>query len=204
MRKLTKIKAVVFDVTGMLVPGRRFSHYFSQEYNLPMLVIEPFFMTDFQCCLVGKKDLKKILPVWLKKWSWKKGVDAFLAYWFLKESKLDKKLLTAVKKLQQRNIGCYIATNQEKYRLSYLKKEMGLQGLFNGIFGSCQLGYKKPDVMFFQKLQKAIGYRAEQILYWDDQDKNTQAALKLGFKAETFKNFGFFRQMIKKYLEIKV
>ena len=53
------IKAVIFDTDGMIIRSEKyFSQRFSDEFNIPMEKILPFFKNEFQLCLVGKADIK--------------------------------------------------------------------------------------------------------------------------------------------------
>ena len=53
------IKAVLFDVDGVLINGNLFSQNYFDDfgYKIP----SDFFVTEFEDALVGKKDLKEIL-----------------------------------------------------------------------------------------------------------------------------------------------
>jgi hypothetical protein len=77
----TVIKAMLFDVDGVLVDGRSFSKHLAHDYNLTVDTTAPFFRAKFGDCLVGKADLKQELASYLPQWNWKRSVDEFLDYW---------------------------------------------------------------------------------------------------------------------------
>jgi len=186
------IKAVIFDTDGMVVITDMFSVQYCKEYNVPYENILPFFKNEFQPCLVGKADLKEQIKPYLAKWGWKKSVDEFLGYWFKAENHIDQRVMDVISKLKQSGIKCYLATNQEKYRTEYLKKQMGFGAIFDRIFSSAEIGYKKNQSEFFSFIIKETGLKKDEIQYWDDTEKNVQGAKDFGVDARRYKNFEDF------------
>ena len=66
------IKAIICDVDGMLMTGEMFSTYLARKYGITKEKTDAFFMGEFQDCLIGKSDLKKILLKYISTWEWKK------------------------------------------------------------------------------------------------------------------------------------
>jgi putative hydrolase of the HAD superfamily len=86
--------------------------------------MQEFFRGIFQECLIGNADLREILPSYLNEWGWKDGVDSYLKHWFDSENLPDHALIKRAQELRKSGIKCYVATNQEKYRLAYLRETM--------------------------------------------------------------------------------
>jgi len=106
-------------------------------------------------------------------------------------------MVEAVLLLKKKGVLCCLATNQEKYRLSYLVNQMNLGRIFQKIFASAEIGYKKPQKRFFTYIfnylkHKIKGLKKEEILYWDDQEANVLAGRKFGFRAEIYTDFENF------------
>ncbi len=196
------IKAIIFDADGVLVHREKyFSELLEEEYGVPLNKSLEFFNGEFVDCLVGKKDLKKILPKYLKDWGWEKSLEELLTYWFERESKRDEELMDYIAKLHDKGIKIYIGTNNEKYRTEYLRDKMGLGQIAHKVYGSGHVGYAKPDHNFFKFILDDQGLKKTEVLFWDDDEENVQAAKEFGIKAEVYKEFEEFKKVIRKYLK---
>ena len=120
------IKVLLFDVDGVLANGEPFSRSLARDYAITLEKTSSFFRGPFLECLVGKADLKRLLTPYLLSWGWQGSVDDFLACWFRAEHAINEALLHSVTELRQQGILCYLATNQEQYRTTYILDQMGL------------------------------------------------------------------------------
>ena len=186
-------KAVIFDTDGMVVITDMFSVKYCDEYKIPYENILPFFKNEFQPCLIGKADLKEQIKPYLDKWGWEKSIEEFLEYWFQAEHHIDQRVIKTISQLRKSGIKCYLATNQEIYRTNYLKNEMGFKTVFDQIFSSAEIGFKKPQVEFFNVVIKEIGLDRNEIQFWDDTQKNVLAAKEAGFDAHLYTKFEEFK-----------
>ena len=186
-------KAVIFDTDGMVVITDMFSVKYCDEYKVPYENILPFFKNEFQPCLIGKADLKEQIKPYLDKWGWEKSIEEFLEYWFQAEHHIDQRVIKTISQLRKSGIKCYLATNQEIYRTNYLKNEMGFKTVFDQIFSSAEIGFKKPQVEFFNVVIKEIGLDRNEIQFWDDTQKNVLAAKEAGFDAHLYTKFEEFK-----------
>ena len=82
---------------------------------------------------------------------------------------------------------------------------MNFGKVFDKIFSSAFIGYKKPAVIFFEKVYKEIQHsqkiQKDRILFWDDEQKNVDAARQFGFHAELYKNIAHFEKKIAEYVD---
>lgn len=193
-------KVIIFDTDGMMVNSEMFNIQHSRKFSIPIDEMLPFFKGIFQDCLTGKADLKKVIIPWLKKWKWAGTADELLSWWFRAEHNIDQNLVREIKILKNKGIKCYLATNQEKYRTEYMKKQMGFENLFDKIFSSAEISHKKPQKEFFEIIYKKIIKDAlvkkDEIMFWDDERKNIERAKELGFNAHLYKNFENFLNKI--------
>lgn len=191
------IKAILFDVDGIIINREMyFSERYSRDFNVPLEKILPFYKNEFQKCLVGQADLKEELTKYLDDWEWNKPIEELLDYWFEHESTINKEVLSAVSDLRARGIKCYLATNNEKYRVDYLRQNLGLGQHFDGIFASCDLGAKKPSEAFWQSISEKIGFDNTEVEVLDDEPENVESANQYGFRSEIFSDIRSFLRKI--------
>jgi len=194
------IKTILFDADGVLINGKHFGVELEKKYSIPKEKINPFFANEFSRALTGEVDLKDVVMPYLSDWGWQGTVDELLQFWFSVEHSVDEKLVSYIQNLRKRNIQCFVATNQEKYRAKYMLEKMGFSKSFDGIFASAHLGAKKPDLEFFSKILDQIGETdKESILFWDDSPLNVEAAREFGIQAEHYTTFDIFSERMKKY-----
>ena len=183
------MKVVLFDVDGVLIKKRKefFSERFMREYNAPIEKVREFFKNEFGICQKGKADLHEELEKRLPDWGWTKGTDAFMQYWFETDAEVDQELLVAVDEFKGREIVCYVVGDQEKYRAEYLRNLLGVGKRFDGAFFSYEIGAHKHEPEFFREvLRRLRGVKPQEIWYFDDGQKNVDAAKVYGIKAHFY------------------
>ena len=176
------MKVVLLDIDGVLLLREKyFSEHYREEYHVPYEKIHPFFVDVMPYCLIGEKDLKEELQKgWLDDWGWDKGVDAFLTYWFKKESKQNTELLEALDKLPNKK---YLATDNEKYKCTYIWEGLGFKNHFIHLFASSNIFIRKSNPEFYQKVAKKIGVPTNELIFFDDDMVNVTAAGQAGVEA---------------------
>jgi len=194
------IKAIIFDADGMIVHEERFSSRYSKEFNVPIEDLSSFFEKDFLDCELGKKDLKEALLFYLSKWKWRGSVDELLKFWF-EGSHTDKEVIKIIEKVKKSGIICVLSTKQERYRVEYMKNELGLGELFDFVVSSHEVGYFKNNPEFYRRILELLpGIKTNEIIFFDDREKNIKAAESLGIKSILFKNLEDFKNTINNYV----
>lgn len=190
--KIKRPKAILFDIDGILITGEKtlFSHRLAEELDISIEKINEFFEKDFRECSFGRADLKEKIKPYLEKWKWKGDTNSFLQYWFesegIKNKNLNRKILGEIEELEKEGIKCYIATRQEKYRMQYLSENLGLKNYFDGVFCTCNIGYDKSEPQFFIQVLEKLNLKPEEILFFDDKEKNINTAKALGIEAHLY------------------
>lgn len=202
------IKCILFDADGVVVDAEMFSVQYQKEYGVSNDEMLPFFSGEFQKCVVGQADLKEIIQPWLAKWKWEGTVAEFLQLWFSAEHSVDEQVAEVIKKLRKYGIRCYLATNQEKYRAQYLKEQMRFGKLFDGMFLSADIGFKKPSREFYEfildDLENEYEIHPREIMFFDDDQKNVDKAKELGIDAHFYKNFEEFESILQTTFKSKI
>ncbi len=197
------IEAILFDADGVIINRSiYFAQKLEQEYNVPPEIIQEFFSSAWLDIVIGKTDLKEQILPYLDRWNWDGTVDELLKYWFDAENQLDDRLLNAIQILKNHNIACHLATNQEKYRLAYIKNEMGLIHHLDKFYCSCDLGVKKPQTEYFSHIIADLQFSPDQLMFWDDTPKNVAAAQQLGIHAVHYQTYSDFSVQISQQLHI--
>ena len=182
-------KAILFDADGVVLKKYKeyfVSQFFAREYKAPADEINAFFGKDFRTCQRGKLDLKEELAKYLPGWNWPNGVDAFLEYWFTSDAAIDPEVMEEVEKIREKGFKCYLASDQEKYRASYIMERLDLKDKFDKCFFSYELGYMKSQPEYFMEISKITGLKPEEFIYFDDDQKNVDIANSLGINAHFY------------------
>ena len=183
---------LLFDTDWVLIQSPMWSDEYSRRTWLDPLIMKPFFAWIFQECTIGKADLREVILPYLKEWRWDRTVDEYLQAWFDFENQPDTVLLAKIQELRTSWIQCHIATNQEKYRLKYLKKEMHFESLFDSIFCSAEMGLKKPEKAYYESIINTLRVDPSDIIYYDDAVENVESARKLGIRTVHYRSIDDF------------
>ncbi len=198
---MNKIKAIIFDADGVVIDSHRmFSILYQEKYKIPYEKMLVFFNGVFQDCIVGRADLKEVIKPFLKDWKWDGSMDELLEFWFRAEDKPNLKMIEYIKKLRGKGIKCYLMTNQEKYRTEYMKKEMNFDNIFDQVFSSAYIGYKKPDIQLYEaaynKINNEIKVDKDEVIFFDDGEKEVKGAINFGIKAHSYEDFDKFVKIL--------
>ncbi len=190
------IKAILFDADGVTIKARArfFSDRFAEKQNVLLSEVLPFFKNDMRLAFVNKADIKESLKNYLPKWGWQGTVEEFLQYWFEEESPRDEEVLSYVGALRENGIKCYIATDREKYWSQYLMETVGLKNNFDGFMFSYEIGHEKDTPEYFIEVLKRLDLNSEEVMYFDDDQKNVDVANGIGIDAHFFTNLDNLKQ----------
>lgn len=184
-------KVVLFDADGVTFnEGQLFSEILAKRGMITSLEkTSPFFKGVFQECLIGKADLKEELTKVISEWGWKGTVDELISFWFTVGNDVNEKVSDYIRGLKRKGVSCYLVTNQEKYRGALLKNK--LTNLFERVYVSADIGYRKEDPHFFEYVYEEIRNEVsdkQEILLIDDDEKNIAAATQFGMNAIHFRS----------------
>lgn len=178
---------MLFDADGVVVnPQMQFARLLEREYGITRAMTRPFFNGPFNACLVGKADLAEALLPFLDGWGWREGPEAFIDLWLRADDNMDQELLALIGELRRGGLVCGLATSQERRRAAYMRAVMGFEAHFDRLFFSCEIGWQKPEAEFYAEVERQLGLRGEEILFWDDLEENVAAARAAGWGAEVY------------------
>ncbi len=153
------------------------------------LAPEFFRKPEFDQVLRGRLDLYAALHDYFEAKGLADRLEEFVAYWFEKDTLIDREVLALADAWRQRTGGrCFAATNQEHHRVAYLRDTVGLGRHFDEIVYSAALGVCKPDRVFFTSAQVRMGVAAAQsILFVDDNAANVDGARMCGWRSMLYR-----------------
>jgi len=91
-----------------------------------------------------------------------------------------RELVTAVRAA---GVPCYLATNQDNLRASYMRRLLGYDELLDGAYYSCEVGAAKPEVAYFLHIADDLGVAPRELVFVDDAPVNVDAAAEIGVAA---------------------
>ncbi len=195
-------KAILFDADGMIIIAKRFSDQLQEQYGISWEKMKPFFNGPYQACKVGQADLKEELGKVINEWGWTKSVDELVDLWFSCGSTLDERMVALIKDLRSKGTLCYLATNQEAYRMAFLRERLGFSELFDGVFAACEIGHTKNEPAFFEHVSTLLSHQHSDItptdiLFTDDQEENILSAKRQGFQTHLYHDFTLFEEQVR-------
>ena len=109
------------------------------------------------------------------------SVDDLLGLWEQVDG--DEEAIRLVQDVAATGVTCMLATNQQDHRKEYLRRRFGYDDLFARSFYSCDLGARKPELAYFERVLEQLDVPAAQVGFVDDVEANVAAALTLGIRA---------------------
>ncbi|EAP99346.1 putative hydrolase [Janibacter sp. HTCC2649] len=95
----------------------------------------------------------------------------------------DEEAVRFVQEVAASGVTCVLATNQQDHRKAYLRRVFGYDAVFARSFYSCDMGARKPELAYFERVLEALDVPAEQVGFVDDVEANVEAARQLGIRA---------------------
>ncbi|MBR9701478.1 HAD family phosphatase [Candidatus Pacearchaeota archaeon] len=197
---MAKIKAIIFDVCGVLALDKRKD---AAKYNRRVLGVHEYVAkklkisldqyfdsidTDYTKSMAGEiseekvvKEIAanfKITPKKLKKLY----LGAYESHF-----KQNEQLFKELSKLEKQ--GYILAVLSDQWHLSedpLMPKK--LYKRFGVLIVSCDVGLRKPDPKIYKLVLKKLKLKPSQTVFVDNQEWNLKPARKLGMKAIQFKN----------------
>lgn len=78
---------------------------------------------------------------------------------------------------------CFLATNQDNLRASYMRRDLGYDALLDGTYYSCEVGAAKPAAEYFLHIADDLGVAPRELVFVDDAPANIEAAAGIGVAA---------------------
>ncbi|MGQ4806875.1 hypothetical protein NKDENANG_00212 [Candidatus Entotheonellaceae bacterium PAL068K] len=94
--------------------------------------------------------------------------------------KVDSEITDTIRTLRRSDVGCHLATDQERHKARCMSEVLGYSNLFDKEFYSCHIGLMKPDDAYFRTILNNIKLPPNQVLFVDDLQVNVDSAREGG------------------------
>lgn len=196
----SQIKAIIFDVGGVLALGRNSrrekGRFISSGVHIEMakklkISLDQYLDsidTTYAFAIIGKISKKRAIKILSKNLgTTEKKLKNFYYGSYKKNFKHNKELFNQVFKLKKQGYKMAVLSDQW-----YLSKEALMSGKiykkFDVVLVSCDVGIRKPNPKIYQLAIKKLKLAPREILFIDNQKWNIVSAKKLGIKTILFKN----------------
>lgn len=157
----------------------------SRGYDIKPFIY--FFQNEWINYVTGKADIRQHITENPDFWKWEGTPDELLTFWFEAEDVKNNFLLEVIRDARKDGFKCYVATEQEKYRTSYIRDVM-FNNEFDGVFSTAENGFRKNDPRFYEAILESLNMPSSQVTFFDDSQSKIDTALKSGIDAQLYEN----------------
>ena len=180
------VRAVLWDADGVL-QGLPAGWEASMRPAVGHLVddVDAFLQEAFaaeKATLTGHARWVDVLRDLMRRWDIEEAYDDALQVWLTIEPVLESRHL--VEQVRGAGVRCYLATNQDVRRGTFMHENLGYADLLDGAFYSYELGLAKPDPAYFTEIVRRLDLPADDVLLVDDNADNVEGARSAGLRAE--------------------
>ena len=181
------IKNIIFDVGGIILDDS--VENLSKLFNKDMSEIyKKIYSGDFKQCLLGKLTCSE----YIKKFENDKDYKYISKILEPSNQKIINPLIKEnydyICNLKNRGYHLYILSNLTKETYDYLKSIIDINTFFDGAVFSYEIGIKKPDKEIFKLIINRYSLDSNETLFFDDKQRNIDAAIETGLKSKLFKS----------------
>lgn len=186
------IKNIFFDFGAVLIPidEMKTRRAFEELGALPALAQQDELFQQLERGEVKEEEfLKSISSFFFRKTILKK--DLAQAWNALCHEAIPAESIRLVRQLSKK-YDCYLLSNTNPLHLAQIKENSGrfaykkFMGSFKDLYLSHEMGSRKPENAFYEKVLKDHDLNAEECFFVDDREENIEAAKPLGIKTWHF------------------
>jgi len=182
-----RVKALMVDVDGVVVVhphAQGWSVKLMEDLGIsPERLHQDFFAKHWDDIIHGRAGIHERLGAVLTDIAPKVSSRALTEYWFHEDAHLNHELLHELARVRQTGLQVHLATVQEHERARFLWSALRLREHFDAIHYSAAIGFAKPDIRYFEAIEKRTGFLGSELVFIDDKPANVEAAQSLGWKA---------------------
>lgn len=193
------VKAVIFDLNGVLIQGQKFSERFHIKFG----ILTEEFLSALKEIMdkVRKPGAGDTFAYWkpyLDKWGISLSRQDFFDFWFGDEKEVAE-MVELAGKLKEKGVKIFILSNNFAERTAHYEKASPFLSMFDKAYYSWQTGFVKPDSQAFKNLLSENNLKPEECIYFDNAKENVETANSLGIKSFLFENSDGLEKVLKEY-----
>lgn len=194
-------KAIIFDLNGVFIHSPKLSERFEKDFNVSKEKFLPALSNIMD--QVRKPDAGKAFDYWtpvFKEWGITMSEEQFWEYWFGAESPSEE-MIALARELKAKGVLVITLSNNFKERANYYGHYPWMSEVVTRAYFSWQTGMVKPAIGAWELVLIDHGLKPEDCLYFDDQQKNLDAATSLGIESVMFTSPQDARVTIDRWLQ---
>jgi len=184
------IKAIIWDLEGVLLrtKGKFLYQAAAERLKLPYETIRPFFYSEFNDRLDrGEFTQDEFWNHILQSLGLPPEEIQHLRDFLRNDFFIDSEILADIRMYRQ-SFKTGLLTNFSEVLRPMLNSHWNVDGTFDEIVISCEIGMIKPHADIFEYMLKKLGCTAEETLFIDDKPANVEGAHDIGLHAVLFTN----------------
>ncbi|CAN5747084.1 hypothetical protein BH11PAT2_BH11PAT2_01220 [soil metagenome] len=182
------IKAAIFDLNGVFIHSEKLSDRFEHDFNIPVAEFLPKLSEIMD--MVRKPGAQPAFTYWepvLRDWNIQMTEDEFWKYWFGAETP-SQKMIALAQELKEKGISVIALSNNFKERADYYGHYPWMHNVMDKTYFSWETGLVKPDIEAWKLVLSDFSLEPTECVYFDDQQKNLDAAQSIGISSFMFKS----------------
>jgi len=182
------IKALIFDLEGVLLQtaDEDLPTTLARQLGRPVEEVRPVFYSDINDLVdLGQGTQEDFWDHILRSLGLPQEDRHILEKFYETELYIDPRMLAAVRAYRK----CYktgMLSNYTSDLRGRLETHWSVDGAFDEIIISCEVGLIKPDSAIYHLMLERLGCHAEESVFVDDKQINTEAAAALGMHTVLF------------------
>lgn len=180
-------KAIIFDLNGVFIVSPKLSDRFAQAYGVaPEQFLPVLSEVMAQVRMPGAQNMYSYWRPHFETWNLTVSESEFADFWFNAE-KEKTEMVTLARELKTKGLQLFILSNNLRERSAYYDQNFPfLKELFIKEYYSWQTGFIKPDTRCFELVLQENNLKPEEVMYFDDSEKNVAVANSLGIESYLF------------------
>ena len=187
---MKNVKAIIFDLGGVIL-NINYQKTITQFKNLGVITDDSYFSKNFQTDVFNQIETGKISEeeflLELQKKNTAISIKKLKNAWNAMLLDLPHKRIDLLKKIKE-TFSIYLLSNTNAIHIAEFKRQLGpdlyheFYNLFDKIYYSHEIGFRKPDPKAFHIILEENKLATDEVFFIDDSIQHIKAAKKIGIK----------------------